>query len=140
MEITNIPEINECKKILIVLSPNLLNENWKRLSIHQVMKHYYQRYGPNVIYVTLKKIPNGQEAKNSQGESLTSTLSKAMLMTNDTTKSNDKFWLNLRCKLPPNRNNYSLYVNNSSNINFAQVDSNTDNSRRLTNDSLDQFV
>lgn len=117
------------------MSPNLLNGNWTRNSIYDAIKRF-QTYGQNVIFMTLKEIPesNNQEIKNSQGETLTSLLHNVQMIPWITRK--DEFWLKLRLKLPPKRN---ILPYNLDNINLKHVD----NSRRLTsnsNECLDQFV
>lgn len=62
-----------------------------------------QSVGPQLCCVTLKELPlKENEVKNAQGETLTG-LSRSLNVILWEQGENEKFWLSLRLRLPPNR-------------------------------------
>ncbi|CAH0557087.1 unnamed protein product [Brassicogethes aeneus] len=121
------------KRLLPLLSPALLNEKWESDNVLMALKQL-QLVGPQMCCVALKELPKKEnEVKNAQGETLTSLSRNLNVITWDR-QNEEKFWLSLRLRLPPNR--MRLEVNSSA--------SNGGNNSRLTGisrqESLDNLV
>ncbi|KAG5886512.1 hypothetical protein JTB14_024166 [Gonioctena quinquepunctata] len=97
-------EAQKCRRIIAVLSPTLLRENWESTNLLKALKQL-QSLGPRLICVSLKELPKKEnEVKNSQGETL-SVLAKSLGVLLWERKQEQAFWLSLRLRLPPKRRN-----------------------------------
>ncbi|XP_049822334.1 interleukin-1 receptor accessory protein-like 1-A [Aethina tumida] len=90
------------KRLLAVISPAALKDNWENENVLMALKQL-QSVGPQLCCVTLKELPlKENEVKNAQGETLTG-LSRSLNVILWEQGENEKFWLSLRLRLPPNR-------------------------------------
>lgn len=126
-------DAQRCRRIIAVLSPAAVNDNWDSSNVLQALKQL-QSLGPKLVCVSLKELPKAQnEVKNSQGETLTSLIHTIGVITWER-KNDDKFWYSLRLRLPPKRRTEIV-----ESINSTQGENNS----RLTSnsqESLDNLV
>nr|XP_023023091.1 interleukin-1 receptor accessory protein-like 1 [Leptinotarsa decemlineata] len=96
-------EAQKCRRIIAVLSPTLLKENWECSQILEALRQL-RSLGPQLICVSLKELPkNENEVKNAQGETL-AALSRSLGVILWERKQDQRFWYSLRLRLPPKRN------------------------------------
>ncbi|CAG9858691.1 unnamed protein product [Phyllotreta striolata] len=95
-------EAKKYRRIVAVLSPTLLKDNWESSQLMLALKQL-KSLGPKLICISLKELPkNENQTKDSQGETL-SALIRCIGVILWERKNEEKFWYALRLKLPPIR-------------------------------------
>lgn len=123
-------EALKSRRIIALLSPPVLNDAWDSANIYQAIKQL-QALGPKLTCITLKELPKSEnETKNSHGETLNILLRTINVIYWERTKE-EKFWLNLRLRLPPKRRNERLVECRNQTQGL--------NSSRLSGDSEESF-
>lgn len=90
------------RRIVAILSPATLNDNWDCGSLYQALKQL-QALGPPLNCIALKPMPySATQVKNAQGETLTSILRNIHVILWERSSDN-RFWLALRLNLPAKR-------------------------------------
>ncbi|XP_044751546.1 interleukin-1 receptor accessory protein-like 1 [Coccinella septempunctata] len=90
------------RRIIFILSPSALNGNWDTATIYKAIK-VLDSLGPSLICLVLEKLPTMKhELKNSQGETLKSTLYSVDVIDWNNPPS-EKCWKNLCLRMPARR-------------------------------------
>lgn len=89
-------EADKCHSVIMVLSPNALNEKWDTSSIVNGVKQL-QSLCSKMMCVVLQELPKN----DCKGESLKSISQSVDLIVWRRKAVDNKFWLSLRLKLPP---------------------------------------
>ncbi|KAB0797551.1 hypothetical protein PPYR_09559 [Photinus pyralis] len=97
----------KCYRIAAVMSPACVNDKWDCINLHLALKQLYD-LDNQFCCITLEDFPTTESnIKNSVGQSFSSFVGNINVVNWERYK-NDKFWLNLRLKLPPKRCEISL--------------------------------
>lgn len=103
------------RRLLVVLSPACVENKWDSVAIYNALKQL-DSLGPQLSCISLKEVPlQGNEAKNAQGETLSSLLRNVKVIQWGK-YHDDKFWLSILLQLPPKRNQ-NVPVNCSTRLN-----------------------
>lgn len=95
------------RRLLAVLSPDALNDNWEANTLYQALKQLLAlcpAHSHPITCITLKSLPTTiPQIKNAQGETLISILRADMVHVISWRRADKKFWLAIRLGLPPKR-------------------------------------
>ncbi|KAK4878947.1 hypothetical protein RN001_007093 [Aquatica leii] len=109
------------RRIVAVISPSSVSDDWQCSVLYQALKQLYQ-LDSQFCCVTLKPFPtNGEQEKNSQGESFSSLVRNINVIYWQRSKD-ESFWLSLRLKLPPKRFSETNLIVNSTRLNSNALD------------------
>lgn len=102
--------------MIVVLSPNALNDKWDTNTIINALKQLQSLY-PKLICVVLQELPKN----DCRGESVKSISKSVDIIVWRRNVVDNKFWLSLRLKLPPKvRKNIQVNRNDGNELRLSK--------------------